>query len=294
VTESLLGEPIIIRFDGLDADRHEMELVGLSEALDGLARIIAASSNFAITQEYSIRRDTQRVRVVATAPKDGCFLMHTFIQYAHHHPMFKDYAIQVIAPLTAAVITYIFANAAGKKEEMKILGANLELAIRELGARDQPTIDRLLGTIDKMAENLKPAARRAVAPLGESARTLTVGITSVERGVVLDEADKAAITSPAGLSVDEERSYTVLISELDMQTGACHVDIEGEEDGARYPAKITDPEVALPNNVYVLSMAAQKPLGVRAKATVRDGAIERLFISNHDGRRRGEPDFALD
>ncbi|MEI9890370.1 MAG: hypothetical protein WDN45_06900 [Caulobacteraceae bacterium] len=251
MTESLLGEPIVIRFDGLDAANHEMELVGLAESLDGMARIIAASSNFAITQGYSLRRDTQKVRVVVAAPKEGCFLMQAYIQYAHHHPMFKDYSIQVIAPLTASIIAYIFARAANKKEEMKILGANLELAIRELGSRDQPTIDRLLGTIDKMADNLKPAARRAVAPIGASARTLTVGITSVERGVVIDEADKDAISSPAGLSVDEERGYNVLISELDMQTGACHVDIDGEEDSARYPAKITDPEVALPNNVYV-------------------------------------------
>lgn len=293
MTDSVLGEPIVIRFDGLDADRHEMELVGLSEALDGLARIIAATSNFAISQEYSLRRDTQRVRVVARTPKDGCFIINAIVQYAHHHPMFKDYAIEVIAALTVTLITYIFARAAGKKEEMKILGASLDTAIRELGARDQPTIDRLLGTIDKMADNLRPAVRRSVAPLGESARTLTVGLSSVERGVVLDEADKAAITSPAGLSVDEERSYVVLISELDMQTGACHVDIDGDEARARHPAKITDPECSLPNNAYVMSMAAQEPLAVRAKATIRDGVIERLFISNHDGRLRGEPDFEL-
>lgn len=293
MAESLLGEPIVIRFDGLDADRHELELVVLAEALDGMARVIAASSNFAITQEYSLRRDTQRVRVVATAPREGCFVVNAMVQYADHHPMFKDYSIQVIAALTVSVITYIFARAASKKEEMKILGASLDTAIRELAKSDKPTIDRLLGTIDKMADNLRPAVRRAVAPIGESARTLTVSLGSSERGFVIDEADKAAITSPAGLSVDEERTYMVLISELDMQTGACHVDIEGDDATARHPAKITDPECSLPNNVYVLSMAAKEPLAVRAKATIRDGVVERLFISNYEGRRRGEPDFEL-
>lgn len=293
MTDSLLGEPIVIRFDGLDADRHELELVVLAEALDGMARIIAASSHFAITHEYSLRRDTQNVRVVANAPKEGCFIINAIVQYAHHHPMFKDYSIQVIAALTATIITYIFARSANKKEEMKILGASLELAIRELASSDKPTIDRLLGTIDKMADNLRPAVRRAVAPIGESARTLTVSLGASETGFVIDEADKAAITSPAGLSVDDERTYMVLISELDMQTGACHVDIEGDDATARHPAKITDPECALANNVYVMSMAAQAPLAVRAKATIRDGAIERLFISNHVDRRRGEPDFEL-
>jgi hypothetical protein len=293
MADSLLGEPIVIRFDGLDADNHTLELVSLSEALSGLARIIASSGHFAVTEELSLRRDTQDVRVVAKPPERACFQVEAIVQFAHHHPMFKDYAIATLSGLTGSLIAYIFSKAAGKRAEMKMLKESLDTAIRELGSRDQPTIDRLLATIDRMADGLRPAVKRAVAPIGASARTLTVGPASASNPVVIDEADKAAIMSPAGLTVDDERAYTVLISELDMQTGACHVEIEGDELGGRHPAKITDPEASLPNNVYVLSMAAQQPLAVRAKATMREGAIERLFISNHDGRQRGEPDFKL-
>jgi len=289
----ILGEPIIIRFDGLDAKNHEIELAALAESLAGLSRIIGASGHFAITQQVSLRRDLQTVRVVAKPPRDGCFIVETFLQFADQHPLIKEYAVQVLAPLTVLVVTYVFARAAGKKEEMKLLHASLDTAIKELGSRDQKTVDRLIDTIDVMAGRLKPSVKRAVAPIGGSARTLTVSAASVTERTVVDEADKAAMTSPAGLSVDEERTYTVLISELDMQTGTCHVDIEGDETGQRHLARITDPESSLPNNTYVLAMAAKEPLEVRAKATYRDEQIERLFISNHTGRPRGEPDFEL-
>jgi hypothetical protein len=294
MAEEPLGEPIVIRFDGLDAAQHELELLSLSESLDGLSRIIAASSHFALTQEVSLRRDKQSVRIVAQAPKDGCFVINAIVQYAHHHPMFRDYSVQVIASLTVIVVSFIFARARGKKEEMKLISGALESAIRELGSRDQPTVDRLLTTVERMADALKPAVRKAVSPIGGSARTMTVGVASVEQSVFIDEAEKAAITSPAGLSVDDERDYLVAISELDMQTGACHVVIAGHhEDDRRYPARITDPACSLPNNVYVLSMAAKETLLVRAKATYRDGEIERLFISNTTDRPRGDPDFVL-
>ena len=293
MADDLLGGPIIIRFDGMDADRHELELSGLAHSLSGISRLIAFSSNFAITGELAPRRNHQKVRIVARPPSDGCFIINAYVQFAHHHPMFRDYSIAVAAPLTCTILGYIFLRAAGKKEEMKLLSRALETAIRELGSRDQPTIDRLLGTIDKMAGDLLPAVRRSVASVGESARTLTMGAASGGYKTRIDEADKAAIVSPAGLSVDDERAYRVLISELDMQTGSCHVALASEGGSPRYLARITDPECSLPNNAYVLAMAAQEFLGVRAKATIRDGAIERLFISNYDGRKRGEPDFDL-
>lgn len=288
-----LGEAIVIRFDGMDAERHEIELTSLAESLAGLSKIIAASSHFALTREMALRRDYQTVRVVARTPRDGCFIIDAMVQYAHHHPMFKEYSTQVISGLTVIAVSYIFTSAIGKNEEMKRLSGALESAIKELGSRDQSTIDRLLATIDTMAQRLGPAVKKAVAPVGVSARTMSVGIASHDApSVTIDEADKAAIMAPPGLTVDDERAYRVLISELDMETGHCHVAIEGDDDG-RLPARITDPAFSLPNNPYVTAMAAKTFLGVRAKATVREGNIERLFISNYEDRPRGEPDFEL-
>jgi hypothetical protein len=286
-----LGEPIVIRFDGLDADNHVIELSVLAESLRGLSRIIASSGHFALTQRIATRRDKQIVRVVVRPPRGGCVVIDAIVQYAHHHPLFTDYATNTLAAVTATVIAYIFARGANKREEMKMLSAALEKAIGELGSRDQPTIARLLDTVDRMADTLAPAVKQAVAPVGVSARTLTVGIASTpDSTVVIDEPAKTAIFSEATLRVGEEKAYDVLIGELDMISGACHVHLADEPESDRHAAKITDPAFGLPNNPYVLSMAAVERLRVRAKATLREGEIDRLYISDCEGKKPADLD----
>ena len=288
------GEPVVIRYDGLDAAEHVVELRALAQSLQGLSRIISASAHFAITEKVSTRRDTQDVRIVVTAPRDGCFIISLVVQYAHHHPLITTIATGALANLFSAAIAYVFGRSLYKRDEMKHISAALEHAITELGSRDRPTIERLLDTVDKMADALAPAVKQAVAPVGVSARTMTVGLPSrPQENTIIDEAAKDVIMSEASLRVGEEKAYDVLISELDMVSGACHVHLAGEPEKDRHAATITDPEVQLPNNAYVTAMAAKTRLGVQAKATLREGEIDRLYISNHDGRERGDPDFQL-
>ena len=42
-----LFPPIVVRYDGLDAERHEIELGALGESLQGVSRIIGVAANFA-------------------------------------------------------------------------------------------------------------------------------------------------------------------------------------------------------------------------------------------------------
>lgn len=289
-----LGEPIVIRFDGLDADHEEVELTSFATSLLGLSKIISASAHFAITEKVALRKDKRELRVVIRPPREGCFVVDAIVQFSHLHPTLTDYASGTLANLTSAVIGYMFARNAAKREEMKHLSSALEKAIQTLGSRDQPTIDRLLQTVDKMADAMAPAVKQAIEPVGVTARTLSVGVASApQNNAVVDEPTKAAILSEASLRVDEEKTYEVLISELDMVSGACHVHIGGMPDDDRRPAKITDPVVTFPNNPYVTAMAAKERLAVRAKATLREGEIDRLYISNYADRPRGEPDFRL-
>lgn len=46
-----LFEPIPIRYDGKDAERHEIELSALADSLKGLSRILAVAGNFAATEK---------------------------------------------------------------------------------------------------------------------------------------------------------------------------------------------------------------------------------------------------
>ena len=60
-----LGEPVLIRYEGLDADSHEIEIAAFADSLKGLSRIIGVAGNFAATQKFVQHKDALSVRVVA-------------------------------------------------------------------------------------------------------------------------------------------------------------------------------------------------------------------------------------
>ncbi|TWA76880.1 hypothetical protein FBZ83_11721 [Azospirillum brasilense] len=274
-SRDVIGEPIVVRFDGLDADRHEIELSALGESLKGISRVVGVAANFAATDKFVQHKDALSVRVITRAPEAKCFEVMVWVKWAAEQPLISG----TLATLLATLITYIIARAARQREEMRQLRGALETAIKELGHRDQPVVDRLLTTIDKMAEALKPAVKQAVAPVGETAGRLSIGDAAGRQVAVVGPAEKQAIMADEPIEVTDEQTYHVLITELDMETGGCKVALADEPE-ARYAGKITDPAFSIPNNPYALAMAARQPISVKGKATIKDGAIDRLFISD--------------
>lgn len=285
-------EPLIIRFDGLDAERHEVDLGQLAESLQGLSKIIGVCANFALTERLVQHRDALSVRVVARPPERHCFEFQAWVQWISTNPLVST----IIGGLTVSLITYIFSWAANRREEMRSLKEALKQAITELGHRDEAHTARLLDTIDRMADSLRPSVKQAVAPVGRTAATLTVSNQRRTQAAIVDAVMKEAISAEQGDELGEEQDFHIRITELNMESGAFKFQLEGEledetEDEAeeeadsapnpdRYRGQIVDPAVVLPNNKYALSMAAKRQVTVRAKAMTRDGKIRRLFVSD--------------
>ena len=273
--DDAVGSGVLIRYDGNDADLHRMEISELAVSLKGLARIIAVAANFAATQKLVLHQDAMAIRVTVEPPKAHCFEMIAMVKWASENPLFA----QAVGGFLSALLTYIFLNAAHKKDEMKHLRGALDAAIKELGTRDQATVDRLLATIDKMAEALRPAAKQAVTPIGQSATTLTIGPVGSASKTVLDQSDRDAITTIEPNEITAEQTFTLEVSELDTDSGGAHVRLISDHD-TRISAKITDPAFAVPDNAYALALASKEPLTVKAKAAMAEGRISKLFISD--------------
>lgn len=270
------GEPITIRYDGLDADEHTIELVALGQSIQGVGRIIGVAANFAATSKFVKHQDALSVRVVATPPQAHCFEITAILQWLDQSSTVSS----IVGGLTVTLVSYVFAKLAGNKAEMKELRAALEVAIRELGNRDQKIIDRLLDTVDQMASSLKPAAKQAVTPIGKTASTLTIsgaGKQSIPVGV----AEKEAIESVEPPEISEETTFTVRFHEMNFDNKSCRVSFHDDPDTEqRTSATITDPAAMLPNNPYAQAFASQLYISVKGKAAFRNGEIEKLYISD--------------
>jgi hypothetical protein len=262
-----------IRYDGLDAEQHQIELLLLGESLQGVSRILAMSGHFIATGSYAKQIQALDVKVYVTEPKANCFSLAAAIEFAKQQQVLAGVASVVLGPL----IGWIVARASNNKEEMKALKDSLDKAIEHLAGQNSELVPKLLSTVERMAESLRPSVRAAVAPVGKSCSVMRIG-----NGAPIDEATAQAIRSVAADEVTEERIWNVRITELDIETASAKIRFEDSEEGdsGRFRAIVTDPVIGVQGNGYVTALAAQRPIRVRGKATLREGEIQTLFISN--------------
>ena len=138
---------------GLDTDGHEIDMGLLAESMKGLSRIIGVAGNFAATGKVIYHKDAMALKVVAQQSEPRCYSFLAALHWIDQSPLITT----VAGGLLVSLVAYIFKKASGDREEMKQLRGALDLAIHELGNKDRTTVEKLLGTIDKMADNLRPA-----------------------------------------------------------------------------------------------------------------------------------------
>lgn len=256
-----------IRYDGGDAAQHQIELNVLGESLQGMARILAVTGNFAATGEYAKQYQAMNVKVLVKEPKANCYTLEAVIQFAQQQQLFSGAAV----PLMGALVAWVFSRASGKKEEMKMLKDALDKVL----AMQSSNQDKLHATLDKMADSLRPAVRQAVAPVGKTCTTMTVGGNMY----VVDEATAEAIRAGGDVEVGNEQVWILSISEMDRENSTAKVRLV-DDDSKRIKAKITDPLGATIPSPYATALASGSVIKVRGKAVLKDGEIDCLYISD--------------
>jgi len=265
-------EEYAIRYDGLDADRHEMDLNQLGISLQGFARVLAVCAHFSSTGKYNKQYDTLSVKVVAVpTERHHCYEITAWVKSVAAS---ADLWSGAGGAVLVAILQYIFSRR--KEEEMRYLNDALKLAL----GQNADTNAKLLATIEKMADALRPAAKQALAPIGSACSS--IGVHSAQgASVVLDQATKDRFTSSELNTIQPSKTYVGVISEMDMETGTCRVKLDGDESAARIVAAITDPVGRVAANPYVTAMGEIRPINFVAKAEIdSDGNIVKLYISD--------------
>lgn len=266
---------ISLRFDGLDAESHEIDLFALGESLQGFARIISTVGHFAVTQTYSKNFSTHSVKTLAKEPIANCYKVDLVLNWVQQNQIFAG----SVGTLLGVLIPFIFNRHKNKTEEMKMLKDSLDKAIVALGNRDQAVIDRLASTIEKMAEELRPSARQAVSPVGVSCDTISIIDTQTKHVYgTLNQGDKTAVAILTEKELTGIREFNVVLSEMDKEKSTCKVTLPDIDH--RINAIIADPAFDIPNNDYFTAFISGNPLTIQGKATIKNGEISQLYIMN--------------
>lgn len=272
---------IPIRYDGMDAERHQVELYSLGESLQGMARILAVVGHFAATGEYAKQMQALDAKVYLKETRGNCVTVDAVLEVV------KGYGLAdgTLAAIVTGLVTWLFQRGASERADMRAIKdtadkllASLADSQRQRDLLQGQTVDRLAATIDRMADALRPSLKAAVAPIGRSCKFMTVGA-----GAAIDEAMADAIRSEVATDVTPPRQWQIVITEMDLETATAKVRLIGEDessDNGRVKAKITDPAFGVAGDIYRRAFAVQSPLTATAKATLRDGEIQTLFITD--------------
>lgn len=269
-----LDYKLTIRFDGLDAEDHEIDLFAFGESMQGIARVAGTIGHLVATQEYSRYFRSHELKVLARAPRGNCFSVDVVFEFVKQH--------QILAGTFPAALTGLIAwllhRSTKKENTAPDLQKMLVELVRDLSAHNANQENRLLGILESMVNDLRPSVRKAFVPIGVTCRTLTV--IAPQRTDVYDEADKAVLSMSDGDELTDLLDWVVLITELDLERGTCKARLASELEDRRISAIVTDPLLKQANNPYSLAMAAGESLPVKAKALIQDGIIKKLYISD--------------
>jgi len=230
-----------IRYDGKDADRHEIELHALGESLQGMARIIGVTGHFIATGRYARKLESLDVKVYVAEPRANCYSLQAGLQFIESHPVLIS---SIVAPLMTALITWIFARFASNQSDRadKLLDALTQLQLTHARERETTFV-----ALERVAESLRPATLQAISPIGSTCSSLTVGpVGSSAPGeqAVVDEFTAEVIRHAPEFSRTEVHRWLIHVSEVDRSRSSAKVRIlnyvgEGRRITARLPDQAT-------------------------------------------------------
>lgn len=257
---------IPIKYQGLDADRHEIEIIALGHSLQGAGKLIKAAGGVVLPQ-----RRSARLRVVAKSSNPNCYEILAFLVVVQPVlPLLEPAAKRAIE----AIVNYAIARCSKKPEDGDRIADIAKTALEQMGMTSRAAMEATV----RVSENSKPAVKQFIAPVGNSCLTVMIG--HEENGAILfNQGDREAIESDIP-EIGDEGSFEILITELDLQNQTCKFNLREEPDDKRYAGLITDPAIIVPNNPYSLALSQKRWIKVRGKEEIKEGEMARLYISN--------------
>lgn len=274
-------DPIVLRYEGLEASRHLIDLRQVGISIQGAAQILGSAGHVVVTGQYAKRAHALSVRVLASTPRDGSWELPAVIMTAAPMmipmlPTFAEISKKAATSAATRIFNYVIAKLGGHSSEAKMAFDLAEKALVEMGQTSRHAID----AVERIAAHQRPAARMFVVPIGQSCSHVLVGEPD-DGAIPIDKPMRDAIEAPDPTEIGPTQTFRILISELDLKNRTCKfsfLDDPEPDEEHRLNGEIIDPILHAPNNPYSAALASQTTLEVVAKPELKDGEIERLYI----------------
>jgi hypothetical protein len=280
--------PVIIRYDGLDADGHVIDLGLLGQSIQGASRLLGSAGSMVITGQFAKQSQALSVRVLAGEPQAHCWEIPALITtilpaLTPMLPSFKDVVTAAATKAVTGIVNYAILMAGGRNKEAAMVRDVAIKALEELGHTTRVTVEAM----ERVAIAQRPAIKLFVAPVGLSCALARIGDPS-DGAFSIDAETRQVIDAPEAAEIGPTQDYEILISEFDFKNRSCKFSLRDQTNPQeRFTGEITDPVAQMPKNPY--STANQQWLWVRAKAQLKGGELDKLYISDLSSRALPAP-----
>lgn len=284
--------PVVIRYDGMDADGHVIDLGLLGQSIQGASKLLGSAGSIVMTGQFAKKTKSMSVRVLAGQPEAHCWEIPAIITtvllpaVAPMFPIIKEAATAAATKAVTAIVNYAISTVAGRKKEADMSREIAIKSLEEMGHTSRTAIEAM----ERLATSHKPAIRMFVAPVGQSCSNARIGDPAFG-SISIDSLMREAIDAPEEIEILETSDFEILISEFDFRNRSCKFSTRDRLDD-RFTGEITDPIAQVPKNPYSAALDNQRWLWVRGKAQVKAGDLEKLYISDLAPRSLPAPSSA--
>lgn len=277
-----LFEPIPITYTGLYADAHLVDAQQLGKSLIGISKIANSLCHFYFFEQTTHDPRLYEIRFFAGPARANGQIQEIFaIMNSGVLPLFQPFVIAGAKIFIELATKYLIKRISGQKSEATVAIEKMaEVAVQAQKAQMQNT-RWLQKTMEKLLNVNRHSLREVPEPVGKSVRKMSVGIK--DDATEIDEPTAEVLRAKDQMEVGEMGEYVVTMEGVFKTNGACKVKLD---NGVIVAGKITDPVLDQPGNIYTHALDRAEPLLVTAKPTMKDGEINRLFISNARRERR--------
>lgn len=312
----LLSEPLVIRFQGGEADTGAIAIDDLLVSLGGWQEFIDLTASMFIQRQVTptLVPPSDRPRLKITGLKAGTIEVSSVLEWA-----IKVGVGGVIAWVAVAGTKYAgqkllawidknYTHHIGKKRNTSVSLEDAARALDELARASDFQQPEGPSDASEAVVAIDNALKRAVAPVDRTVDTIDVKAQNL--AIHVGRNEKRAVASGFYFSERDEEPFEakVQIHELNLQTGHVSVKIIESEHPLfqdRASCYVKDRSFKKPKNPFARSLYEQKPMGVWVRPVFGrlTGIVEKwqltlsapvnhwALFSGHDGVGRAEHDL---
>ncbi len=267
------GLHLTIRYRGGDADRHHVQLRKLGESLIGLERLVSVGLYVVEVGKFPSSRQRLRYVVQATQPQAGSVEIGALMEQAYWMgPLFQELYMTGLSDIIWQWISGIMNTFGGRGQE----GERRLIAFLE--RVNDTRHEEVMGIFD-LLERILPlahAAKQSVSPVGRSCENMSISNGSGSN-MEVDVPMADAIREKGKVEVSDMTEVRISVDGFTHHNR--QLKVLCPDDPYRYiTAEVRDPAFDQTPNIYTDAAANKGFLDVKAKITLKDGRVVRLYV----------------